>query len=146
MANYHDEPTYARFNNGRWLAHCPDCARKGMTIAEPVQPGEDFICPIESPGLLATIPIMTPLTEREKAVAHKHGVQTAFRVRALPDEDARAKARESAVRYRVIWPKEKKKIEDLLRMRPVAAMNWEPGETLDFIRAENAAHGMQEVR
>lgn len=42
----------------------------------------------------------------------------------------------------VVWPKDRIKIEALLSARPESAKNWEPGETLAFLRAENKTHGV----
>lgn len=44
----------------------------------------------------------------------------------------------------VIWPTEAfiAKLLELLAPRPTEATNWLPGETLDFVRAENMEHGL----
>jgi uncharacterized protein (DUF1499 family) len=44
----------------------------------------------------------------------------------------------------VIWPGEAfvEQLLALLAPRPEAATNWLPGETLDFVRAENMEHGL----
>lgn len=42
----------------------------------------------------------------------------------------------------VIWPADPQAIEAILAMRPLAInQNWSPGETLEDLLAENAAHG-----
>jgi hypothetical protein len=42
----------------------------------------------------------------------------------------------------VIWPADPQAIEAILEMRPVGrTRNWLPGETLEDLLAENAAHG-----
>lgn len=39
--------------------------------------------------------------------------------------------------YRVVWPEEREAIEQVLEGRPQPARNWEPGETVDDLHAEN---------
>lgn len=143
MTNYSSEPSYAVFNAGRWIARCPICARKGWNVATEIKPGQDFICPIDNPGVIATMPVAVEFTDREKAENFRHGVKALFRIKAVPDAATREEASASALRHKVIWPKQKAEIERLLRMRPAKAMNWEPGETLDMIRAENAEHAVE---
>lgn len=46
--------------------------------------------------------------------------------------------------YSVKFPKFKAQIEEILRQRPIANMNWEPGEALKGLRAENKLHGIKE--
>jgi hypothetical protein len=42
----------------------------------------------------------------------------------------------------VVWPADPQAIEMILEMRPVSrTRNWVPGETLEDLLAENAAHG-----
>lgn len=44
---------------------------------------------------------------------------------------------------RVVWPKERKAIERIVGMRHLAAnRNWQPGESLNLLRAENIEHGL----
>lgn len=44
---------------------------------------------------------------------------------------------------RVAWPRARRAIETLLLARPLAhTRNWQPGETLADLRAENAARGL----
>ena len=42
----------------------------------------------------------------------------------------------------VIWPADPDAIAALLGPRPLHAKNWEPGESLDVLRAENMEHGI----
>ncbi len=42
----------------------------------------------------------------------------------------------------VTIPKEKEKIDNLLAWRPIFNRNWEPGETLKQLKAENLEHGL----
>lgn len=42
----------------------------------------------------------------------------------------------------VVWPKDRTKIEALLLVRPPEARNWQPGETLKFLRDENKERGV----
>ncbi|KKN16962.1 hypothetical protein LCGC14_0970790 [marine sediment metagenome] len=45
-------------------------------------------------------------------------------------------------KYRpVIFPKHRKAIELALMSRPVVNRNWEPGESLAFLKADNERHG-----
>lgn len=140
---YHDEPTHAIFNAGRWIAACPECGRKGMQIFDEVKPGGDFICPFENPGMVATIAVAVDLTEKEKVSLRRLGVRSEFKVRGAPDMEAREKARKDAIRYKVIFPTERKEIEAILRRRPIVGMGWKPGETLDDLRAENVQRGLE---
>lgn len=122
----------ARFNHGRWIADCPDCLG-----AENVSPGDKFICGNEFPNKHAYLykRIKTNKGDRYRRVA-----DIAKRKRAEADAVALGK------RYAITWPKEKDEIEQVLRMRPVENMNWEPGETLADLRQENEEHGIPEFR
>lgn len=42
--------------------------------------------------------------------------------------------------FTVVWPRSAGKIEDALEVRPVANRNWNPGESLARLRAENREH------
>lgn len=44
--------------------------------------------------------------------------------------------------YVIVWPDERAEIEALLEPRPTEAQNWEPGETVEFLQAENDEHGV----
>lgn len=41
---------------------------------------------------------------------------------------------------RAIFPRDREKIEAILKPRPLENRNWRPGETLAFLRAENKQH------
>lgn len=103
----------ARFNHGRWIADCPHC-----NGAERVRPSEEFVC----------------------------GSHFALEAEARRPNEANIRAkdisRENGQIYPVNFPDDKKKIEKLLRYRPRPNMNWEAGESLDLLRRENAAHGI----
>ena len=42
----------------------------------------------------------------------------------------------------VVWPDEAEQIGDILAVRPLENQHWMPGETLDDLRRENVAHGL----
>jgi hypothetical protein len=106
----------ARMNHGRWIVDCP---QEGCHGADLVRPGEDFVC---SDCYI------------EAALAEGGAVGATARARAM------ALARGEV--YGVQLPAEKAAIEAALRARPLEHMNWQPGETLDLLRQENAAHGV----
>lgn len=43
---------------------------------------------------------------------------------------------------KVQWPKNPELIEAALSPRPMPNRNWKPGESIDYLLAENAAHGV----
>jgi hypothetical protein len=106
----------ARMNHGRWIVDCPNPACKGAELA---RPGEDFIC---SDCYI------------EEALASDGAVGATARAREI----ARVRGEVYAVRF----PADKAAIEAVLRPRPLKHMNWQPGESLDGLRQENAAHGI----
>jgi hypothetical protein len=42
----------------------------------------------------------------------------------------------------IIWPDDREAIETVLDQRSPVNQNWLPGETIEYLRAENAAHGV----
>lgn len=44
---------------------------------------------------------------------------------------------------RVLFPEDGEAIEAALAPRPIENRNWEPGETVDDLRGENRAHGLE---
>lgn len=124
---------YAEMNHARWIAICPSCAAQGITAAMEVTVGEPFICPEEHPDILAT--------------AFSPNPRMAGTFISVPDTVLREQARQAAIAageaYEVIFPREKKQIETLLRSRPRGARNWFQGVTLDEMTAENQARGVQ---
>jgi hypothetical protein len=117
----------AYLNHGRWLAHCPIHPQGGVLEVRP--PEETFICPVCYPGSIASFP------------AVKNGV-----IRTIPDRSARATAqltaRERDDVYAVEYPPEREEILTLVSHRTIDHMNWQPGEPLDLLRAENDLHGV----
>ena len=122
----------AEVNHGRWIAFCPVCRDQGMVVALIVEPGVPFVCPEEFPETLATTMVPNPR------------VKGAFNT--VPDEAARQEARELAISrgkaFEVLFPANKKEIEDVLRVRPVAARNWYSPKTADDLRRENVENGV----
>lgn len=118
---------YAKYNHGRWVAICPDHQALGVIIAEEVHPGDAFVCSHDYPDLRAITLIPNPR------------VKGAFNI--IPDaplrEETRARAIADGAAHEVIFPDDWKEIEDVLRLRPVYARNWQPGVTLEELRREN---------
>jgi hypothetical protein len=124
-----DKPVvHARLNWGKWIADCPVCndaVNDGeIRVAEAVDPGQDFICSREYPGINAMMWI----------AYQGHQIQ-------VPDKAARQAARQRAELdgrvYMVIFPPNKTGIEQRVRSRKLAHMNWRPGMTLQDLDHEN---------
>lgn len=113
--------TLAFMNHGRWLHTCPECL-----AALPV---DRDICPICYPDAMAILyaPVRGNL------------------MRKVPDEELRARAHAKAAAnnelYMPVFPAARDQIERVLRMRDRQHMNWEPGESLDMLIADNIEHG-----
>lgn len=113
----------AYMNHGRWLIHCPRCAS-----ALPAEE-QGIVCPVCWPGIRAKaftqLPngLLRPVADREIV------------------EATRAKADAQGEVWKPVWPADKAEIEDILRRRKIQHMNWEPGETLEFLLAESVEHG-----
>lgn len=112
----------AYFNHGRWLYNCPVCDT-------PLEARRD-ICPQCHPGIVA------------RAFQPVKGSDL---LRRVPDPELIEQARLEAVQRGEVWkpvyPKEKQAIENILRYRRIQHMNWQPGETLEFLLAENRQNG-----
>ena len=124
----------AYLNNNRWIVDCPKCGKLGATLAEPdisVSPYSaidgKYICPNCYPG-------MTKIKERGYA-------KVSF------DEDARAEARtraeENGEVYDVVFPDNKSEIIDVVKVRKHQHQNWQPGETIKFLKDENKKNGVK---
>jgi hypothetical protein len=91
-----------------------------------------MVCPHEYPDTLATT--MVPNLR----------MKGAFLVAA--DEELRTETRERAVSdgnfYDVVYPWNRFEIENVLRLRPVAARNWSEPTTVDELRQENVERGV----
>ena len=59
-----------------------------------------------------------------------------------PAGDKKYACSECGATHSVSWPKTSSEINTILAPRPLLNQNWLPGETLDDLRAENAAHGV----
>lgn len=114
-------------NHGRWLATCPVCRE-----ANEVKRGQStLICIVCNPGIKAMGYV--PHTDRRGKVI----------LRPCPDVDARAEAKAKARVYRLIFPADAKDMEKVMRKRPLDKRNWIPGETLQDLKAQNIAHGLE---
>lgn len=117
----------ARLNWGRWLVDCP----KEDGGALEVIPGNDtqFICPVCYPSSIA---IFVGLVKG--------------RVEKVPDVSARRTAKTLAEKngdvYEIEYPSNIKKVLEAVKARPVQNQNWEPGETLTFLKRENKQNGV----
>jgi hypothetical protein len=114
----------AFMNNGRWLILCPQCS-----TALPAW-NTGVICPRCHPQILAKA--LQPI---------KGGL---FRAVGDPQliGEAQAEARQLDEEYFPEYPPERAQIEQILRLRPLRQnMNWEPGESLEDLRAQNLEHG-----
>lgn len=123
---------YAYLNHGRWIVDCPKCGKLGSTLAEP-NPNiahysainGKFICPNCYPGMV---------------VIKSRGV-----ISVRFNEDARAAAKKHAEGrqeiYDVVFPKERKEIEGIVSLRRLDQQNWQPGETVEFLKEENELIG-----
>ena len=117
----------AYLNYGRWLVDCPKHGKHGAT--EITVETTEFIPPCCYPGIIAQF------------VGVVKG-----KITTLKDESARATARRLATEkdevYQVVFPEELTQILDVTLVRPIENQNWQPGETVEFLQAENAEHGM----
>jgi hypothetical protein len=105
----------ARINHGRWIVDCPDC--KGAEVPERMLKKDIFICDECFPGATQGAP-------EDRGAAS-------------------AKAYKLDMAYKIKYPPNKSKIEDVLRKRPKPNMNWLPGETVEDLERENEAHGVK---
>ena len=113
----------AFMNFGRWLYKCQRC--------ETVIDIERDICPRCWPGMLA------------KAFETIEGTNL---LRRVPDpelvEQARKQAAQRGEIYKPVYPPERNDIERILRERHIQHMNWEPGESVEFLLEENRMNGV----
>lgn len=119
------------YNRGRWIATCPVC-REALEVKR----GQStFICTVCFPALRAMG--YTQHTDKRGKVI----------LRPCPDVDARAAAKAKAEQagrvYRLIFPGDAKDMEKVMRKRPLDKRNWIPGETLQDLKAQNMAHGLE---
>lgn len=122
----------AYMNHGRWIVDCPKCGKNGATLAEQdkfISPysceNGEFICPNCYTGMV--VRDGTTITGQVK-----------FNITARMAAQARAK-RNGEI-YKVVFPKDKKKIEAVVKLRRLDNQNWMPGETLEDLRQENIEH------
>lgn len=120
-----NKPTVqARYNWGNWIADCPI---HGEGIAEMVTPGRDFICSRCHPGIYAEMKIPHP--------------QQPLRLISAPDLAMRKYERHQAENaghvYKVVFPKQKERIEAVLRHQPLRHRNWRPGITIRDLERQN---------
>ena len=127
----------AYVNHGRWLARCPDCSGANL-----VTRGELMVCGHTScfPGLNATAQRIKPGLED---LPPKKWLFV-----NVPDLAEREATRQEAIKrgkgYEVEFPspRQEQAIMKALRPRPVDAMNWQPGETVNALNALNQEMGV----
>lgn len=122
----------AYLNHGRWVVDCPKCGKLGATLAEP-KPSEspysvingEYICPNCYPGMVA-------IRKRTvTGVIFNEDLRTVARARACQNNEI----------YEVVFPNDKKEIEKIVSVRRLDYQNWEPGETVKFLKEENELIG-----
>ena len=116
-------------NAGRWVVRCPDDPEgKHFGLVDFGQ--QHFICPGCYPDTMATAfqkredDLFIPVPDAGKRIAAKDN------------------AEKDSQRYTIIFPANAAAIMDTLRQRPAQAMNWHPEETVEYLEAENIAHGV----
>lgn len=115
---------FAYMNHGRWIVNCPRCG----TALEASERG--VICGICYPNI------------RAKAMKPIEGGL----FRPVPDPEmiaeARGQAEAAGESYVVVYPPDRAQGEAVLRMRKsIGHMNWDIGEALEALIAENREHG-----
>jgi hypothetical protein len=126
-----EKVVYARLNFGRWIADCPDDVSKTHAMPmDPLNPSAPFVCAACYPDV--------------RAKAFQKGADELFRPVDDPvkQQAAKDKAVADGHSYRVVFPDNLADIMAVLRYRPVEHMHWEPGESLEFLKLENAQHGV----
>lgn len=112
----------AYMNWGRWLVNCPDCGSA-------LHAGARLVCPVCFPNV--------------RAKAFKPAPGGLFR--PVPDVEliaqATAQAEKAGKVIVPVFPDERAEIERVLRGRKARNMNWEPGESLEYLIADNIEHG-----
>lgn len=119
----------AYVNHSRWLVDCPAC---GAAIRIDPAQGDRAICGNCNPGLFA-IRFVRRVVDGEESFY------------PVPDERKRAETARTSTPFAFVLPPDWEEIFRILRLRPVANMNWLPGETLQHLIAENIQHGLQNV-
>jgi hypothetical protein len=107
---------YAEINQGRWIIHCPDFPDAHATEVNP-NSDKTYIC--------------------GACYQDKDGS-----ARRYPDASAQARASKSDKVYSITYPADIPAILDALRYRPTPNMNWTPGESIQYLQADNIAHGI----
>jgi hypothetical protein len=134
----------AVYNGGHWKAMCPEHGSLSAVLAEPSTlsiawtENNKYLCPVCWPGFY------------KRAVVIKNG-----NVEKIFDRSARKTAYNMAMKsgqvYTVVFPDNKKEIEDILSVRDEYDLvsnqwkgrNWEPGETVAFLKKENKKLGLK---
>lgn len=116
-------PPNVFMNHGRWLMYCPKCESPLPAVEGGI------ICPVCWPNI--------------RARAFKQGPDGLFRPVAdtAKVEQARAAAAAAGEIYTPVYPENRAEIERVLRSRKQRNMNWEPGESLSYLLADNIQHG-----
>lgn len=115
-------------NHGRYMVHCPTC-NNAHTVELNVK---TFVCAACWQGLNAK----KFETDKFGALVDVPHVQKIFETR----DQAKAAGEEHELEF------PSAEVMKILRPRPVENMNWIPGETLEFLRAENKDHGLDGER
>jgi phage terminase large subunit GpA-like protein len=123
----------AYFNHGRWVCDCPKCGKLGSTLAEPNKAlahysavNGEYICPNCYPGMV---------------IIHKRTVTGGLVFNEDMQAISRARAKANDEIYEVIFPTNKKEIEAIVSLRRLDYQNWQPGETIEFLKKENETIG-----
>ncbi len=109
---------YARLNHGRWIVDCPLPTCSSATMV--AKGRKTYRCPCPD-----TLVCVHP---KPRMVAHGKGERP-----------------ECGQRWTIVWPDNLADIEALMRGRPGPNCNWEPGESLAMLRADNIEHGIEKV-
>lgn len=125
----------AIMNAGRWIAFCPKHGVNGAVQAVNYYAenkmrsilwteNNEYICPVCYPGIAVQIVYI------EQGVIKK-------RLDQKSRDKAIAQARKDDKVFKVIFPSNRAEIEKTVGSRPVEMQNWEPGETIKFLKEEN---------
>lgn len=122
------QQVFAYLNYGRWLVDCPKHGRNGTL--EINRTDTEYIPPCCYPG----------------AIAQYTGVVKGM-IRNVPDVSRRATAHNQAHAkdeiYEIVFPEETEQILTAVSGRMIQNQNWTPGESLDFLLAENIQNGIE---
>ena len=122
----------AYLNHGRWVVDCPKCGKHGSTLAEPK--------PIESPYSAINGEYICPNCYPDMVVVSRR-TATGVIFNETSRTIARARAKQNNEIYEVIFPDNKKEIEKIVSVRRLDYQNWQPGETIKFLKEENELIG-----